>query len=124
MYMRPPSGCLVDKPTTVSVLFAGRYVNTSAIARSSGLNQAYISKILLGSREPTIHIARRVAASLGMGLEDMLEAIEERAKLRKQKNSDILQQHETRLAREDSADLRRAKAGLPVIPRMSGLRQE
>jgi transcriptional regulator with XRE-family HTH domain len=78
MYMSKPSDCLVLDPNPQSVRFAGRYVNISAIARSQGLSQSYVSKLLSGKQSPSILVAKKVAAALGMGLEDLLEAIEQR----------------------------------------------
>jgi hypothetical protein len=57
-----------------------------------------------------------------MGLEDLLEAIEVRVREIKQADNAILQQHASRIAHEDAEDLRRAKSGLPVKPRLSALR--
>jgi transcriptional regulator with XRE-family HTH domain len=76
--MMKPSGCLVYDPNPHSVRFAGKYINISAIARSQRLSQSYVSKLLSGKRSPSIRVAKKVAAALGMGLEDLLEAIEQR----------------------------------------------
>jgi|SRR5271157_2617282 len=78
--MKQPSGCLVLNPNPQSVRFAGRYVNINAIARSQDLSQSYVSKLLSGKRSPSILVAKKVAAALGMGLEDLLDAIEQRTK--------------------------------------------
>lgn len=58
------------------VKFAGISINLSEISRSHGIHVSHISRILSGKRVPSVDNARKIAASLGMGLEQFLYALE------------------------------------------------
>lgn len=75
-----PASCLEAKPTAQSVEFGGKMVSVSKIARTQGIDRGYVSRILSGQRVPRIPHAKKIAAALGMGLEEFLAAIEARRK--------------------------------------------
>jgi len=63
-------------PSSQSVYFAGDYINLTDIAVASGLYPNHLSRIFSGKRRPTLNVAQKVSAALGMGLESFLEALE------------------------------------------------
>ena len=75
-----PISCLAQKPNRRSVYFNGVAISVEAIAIKQRLDQGYLSRIFSGKRVPSIAHAQMIAAALGMGLEDFIEALEERVK--------------------------------------------
>lgn len=122
LYMRYPTGCLERNPDSATVKLAGKHINMAAIARSQDIDRSYLSRILSGKREPTIPVAKKIAAALGLGLEELLEAIEQHVKEIRQADAAILQTHNERIRKEDEQDLRSIQAGIPTVPRLPGLR--
>jgi hypothetical protein len=72
----PTTGVVVDKPNSQTVQFAGKSINLSAISRDQGIDKSYLSRIFNGQRMPTMPYARKIAASMGMGLEEFLDALQ------------------------------------------------
>ncbi len=105
------------KPTRQSILFAGRYISLMGIARGQNIHQSYLSRVFSGERIPSVNHARKLAAALGMGLEEFLEALDERVNSLEAKRQRVVSQYDARLRRESAEDMARAKAGRPVIPR-------
>ena len=68
------------KTTRPIVVLRGKIINVSATARRLDINQAYLSKILSGKRNPSLSILISIAKVLSFGIEDLLEAIEDRRK--------------------------------------------
>lgn len=74
-----PKGCLQEKPTAQSILFAGKYINLKEVARQQGIDESYLSRIFSGKRPlPRADYAMRIAKALGLGLEELIHAIEAR----------------------------------------------
>jgi transcriptional regulator with XRE-family HTH domain len=122
MYMRTPSACIQKKPAKNTVYLGGKPVNVTAIARAQNMDQSYLSRVLSGSRQPTILTAQKIAAALGVGLEELLDMVSLRkaelaARARKE-----LSAYRSRIAREDASDLTALKQGKPVPPRLPSLR--
>ncbi len=105
------------KPTSKSVLFAGRYISLSGISRNQDIDQSYLSRVFSGERTPSLTHARKLAAVLGMGLEAFLEALDEKAKNREIRIERIISQYDARLKREKAEDKAKVRSGRPVLPR-------
>ena len=120
--MANPVGCIERKPTPQSVKFGGRYINLSAMARSQNMDQSYLSRVFCGKRNPTLDHSRKMAAALGMTMDQFLEALDERTHALRKGDRAIVKQYHTRVATEDMEDAAAYAAGKPVPPRMPGLR--
>jgi len=112
----------MQKPFRHSVWLRGVCINLSAIARAANMDMSYVCRIFMHGVPPRVPILRKIAAALGMGLEDLLDAIEERrgklAELRKQ----ALDHYFARIKAEDEADLRALASGRTPLPRLPGTR--
>lgn len=83
--MRGPTRCLEDKPTCQSIHLGGRYISLSRLAEEGDFNHSYLSYIFSGQRTPSAKYFKRIADLLGMNMNDLMEAIEDRAKDRRAK---------------------------------------
>jgi transcriptional regulator with XRE-family HTH domain len=109
-------------PTSKTVWFGGKPINERAIARAQALDQSYVSRVFTGDRTPSIKNARKIAAVLGMGLEDFLEELDKHVAAVKKQNREIIEQHLQRITAEDTEDLRTIERGGIPKPRMPGFR--
>lgn len=74
-----PKGCLLEgNANSRSIRFAGRYINLKEVWRQSGVGHGYLSKIFSGERVASTTTYLRVAKALDMGLDELLNAIEDR----------------------------------------------
>lgn len=64
--------------TKQSISFNGEKLNLSDLGRTLCLDHSYLSRIFSGTRNPSIHVAQRIARTLGMDLPEFLTAIESR----------------------------------------------
>ena len=112
------SGIFVIKPTRSSVLFNGKYISFSGIARAQNLQQPTVSRIFSGVYQPTLHYAQKISAALGMRLDEFLIALDAHVANRQEKGKRILSQYDSRLRREKVEDDARASVGLPLIARL------
>lgn len=83
--MTGPTKCIDTEPNAQTIKLAGRYVNLKRIARAGPFNRSYISYILSGKRCPSTKFFKRLATCLGMTMDDLLQAIEERKATRHDK---------------------------------------
>ena len=120
--MEKPKSCLQLKPTSTTPVLSGVAINVSAICRAQGLGQGYVSKILSGERRATIDYYIKIAAALGMSVNGLIEAIDERVQSARSKERAIIDQHYDRLRREDASDFRALKSGHVPPPRLPALR--
>jgi transcriptional regulator with XRE-family HTH domain len=74
--LKGPYFCLAEKPNMQSVLFGGKFINLSEIARRTDTTPSHLSLIFSRRRDPSLKKARQFARALGMGLEDFVEALE------------------------------------------------
>lgn len=117
-----PKAFLVEKPNRLSTVFAGKTISLKAISRAQGIDMSYLSRIFSGKREPTLHHTKIIAAALGMGIEDFLEALDRRIAEVQAAEERIVKQHLQRVEREDNQDLRILRKGKTPAPRIPGLR--
>lgn len=120
--MNKPDGCRVTKPTRSSILFGGIWINVSAIARTQGMKQSFVSKIMSGSRGASVTDLRRVANAIGFGLEELLDAIELRRIAIQHRKEQTMANYNERVKAENIHDAKLANKGLPVPPRMTSFR--
>lgn len=117
------SGIVEKSPNTQTIRFAGQFINLSAIARAQGLDVSYLSRIFRGQRTPSLKHCMKIAAILGMSLDDFVAGLEQRKEDIAKDNSDVLQMHTQRIAREDNADLGTLRRGGVPAPRLPALRR-
>lgn len=117
------SGVIEKNPNTQTIKFGDQWINQSAIARAQGLDQSYVSRIFNGQRTPSLQSAQKIAAMLGMTLDQFVEALATRKKELAERNERILTAHRLRLDSEDRADLQVILGGGVPAPRLPALRQ-
>ncbi len=115
-------GVYDPKPTSKAVFFAGKAINMSAIGRATGHPVGSISRIFNGVRGLSILNARKIAAAMGMGLEDFLEELDKRVAFVKKRDRMMEEQHIARITAEDQADLSTIRNGGIPKPRLPGMR--
>lgn len=94
----------------------------SAIARTQGMKQSFVSKIMSGSRGASVTDLRRVANAIGFGLEELLDAIELRRIAIQHRKEQTMANYNERVKAENIHDAKLANKGLPVPPRMTSFR--
>lgn len=77
--MLGPKLCLEDDPDSRSVKLGGRYINVTLLANVMDSNHGYLCRILAGKRVPSVPFLEKMAAGLGMGIEELRITIAERA---------------------------------------------
>lgn len=113
---------VVEKPAINSVLLGGRYVSVQAISRVQGLDPSYVCKIINGKKDPTVKTARKIASAVGMGLEEFLDAVDERVKHLKAAEAKMVGEYKHRVRKEQMVDYIHGKRGRLVTKRMPGLK--
>ena len=86
MYVPGPRGtesCYVQRPTGRTIIFAGKYINLSAIRRATGISASHLSRIFRGERQPSVPRIRKISDALGMGIQDFIDALDVHIKLKK-----------------------------------------
>lgn len=119
-------GCILSDPSNQAVKFGEKWINLSAISRSQGIDLSFLSKILSGKRQASVATLLKIAAAVGMGLEEVLSAIEERrrASLEQEHREAnlILDPYKKRIAAEDAFDKSQIRKGKAPIPRNPAFR--
>lgn len=73
-----PQFYITGKPQGHSVWLAGVCIDLTAIAHETGLGHGYLSRVLSGKSNPSVPYLRRLADILGMSIDSLLTAIDER----------------------------------------------
>jgi transcriptional regulator with XRE-family HTH domain len=82
----------------------------------------YLSNIFSGKRVPSMQVYRKIAAGLGMTMDELLAGIDDRVEALTAKRRALQQMHDQRVEREDRQDLNKASRGQIPLPRLPGLR--
>lgn len=117
------TGVFEKAPNTQTIKFAGKYINLSAIARSQSLDVSYLSRIFRGERMPALKYCIKIAAMLGMTLDDFVQALEERVQAVKNEAASLLRSHNQRVDKEDIQDLAAYAQGRIPAPRLPATRR-
>jgi plasmid maintenance system antidote protein VapI len=115
---RKLEGCILEKPTRQSISLGGKYINMSAISRLQDIDLSYLSKIINGQKPMSLNAARKIGAAIGMTIEELIDAIEERNRLRRERDHKIIKQYKHRISKEDKEDEAMLAAGIPPRPRL------
>ncbi len=116
-----PKGCVETHPHCQSVKLGNTFVNLSMIARSQGLRKDYLSRIFSGQRTPSVLTVQKIAAALGLSVDEFLELLDDRLKLKQEEREKLMNQHfdrKRREALEDAGALRQGKAVAPRLPEL------
>lgn len=117
----PVVSCIEEHPTTQTIRLGGKYISLRRLSRYTGVDEAYMSKMMAGKRDPmrmSLGVALQIAAALGMSLDELIQAIVERARelqqasVRSQLFIDYMQ------TQQEQAELSAARKGLPPPPRI------
>jgi transcriptional regulator with XRE-family HTH domain len=117
------TGIFEKAPNAQTVKFAGKFINLSAIARAQGLDVSYLSRIFRGERAPSLKHCTKIAAVLGMTLDDFVQGLEERCKAVQAERESLMRAHTDRISREDAEDLRTYAKGSVPAPRLPAVRK-
>lgn len=71
-----PTECLADPPTPTSIVLSGVAISIACISRSADVDKTYVSRVFGGKRTPSIQMAKKMAAALGMEIGAFLSALE------------------------------------------------
>ena len=115
------NGVVVEKPCADNIFFNGQFISIGAISRSQNLDGSYISRILAGNRNPTMTYAIKIASALGITVDTLYHAIQERKHRTAQDLAKIEEEYNHRITQEAQEDIAKVKAGKPVAPRIPGL---
>ena len=74
--MRKQGSPIDEYPSKATIWFAGKPLNLCAIGRAQNLHNSYLSRVFSGNRYPSVKNARKIAAALGMGLEEFLKTLD------------------------------------------------
>lgn len=70
-----PTRYLSEKANHQTIKLAGRHINIARLAEGEDLDHSYCTRIINGSRTPSVDYLRKVAKGLGMSVDGLLEAI-------------------------------------------------
>lgn len=73
-----PRAYLEDHPTAQSIKLGGRYINAKKLAVDQNLCHSYVTRILNGQRPASISYYQIIATALCMGLEELIDSINDR----------------------------------------------
>jgi len=86
MYVPNPrftEGCYVQSPTAQTITFAGKYINLSAISRSTGISGSHLSRLFRGKRQASVPRIRKISDALRMRIQEFIDALDVYTKRKK-----------------------------------------
>lgn len=117
----PIVSCIEEHPTTKTIQLGGRYISLRRLSNYTGVDEAYMSRMLAGKRDPmrmSVGLMLQIASALGMSIDELIQAIVERAaqlrqaQVRSQLFVDYME------TQQEQAELSAARRGLPPPPRV------
>lgn len=114
----------MTKPAVNSISLGGKFLNLHAISRLTGISRGFVHAVVNGEKTPSTDYAQRIAAAIGMGLEEFLLAIDQRVEQKEARAADILEAYKERRRREKQQDRARVQAGKAPIPRLPAFQLE
>lgn len=114
-----PVSCIEPKPSRKTVYLNGVPISLQQLMRASDVDEGQISRILSGKRDPAeVSLGQhlRLAAALGMCLDDLIDAIYTRRDVKLAKAEQDRYWHNYRRNMENNANAARAREGLPLVP--------
>lgn len=114
-----PIACIEQKPSRKTTYLNGVPISQSQLMRASDIDQGQISRILSGKRDPAeVSLGQhlRLAAALGMTLDDLLDAIYARREAKLARAEQDRYWHAYRRNLEGKENMARMSHGLPSVP--------
>lgn len=63
------------KPNSQTVMLGGKPINLSEISRETGLSVSFLSRIMAGTRDPSLATLKLLAEHLGYTLDELVNLI-------------------------------------------------
>lgn len=76
-----PNRCLEPNPNPRTVLFCGYFISITQLSLITGIGLSHVCKIFLGTRNPSVKTARKLAEGLGMTIQAFLRGLDDRRAL-------------------------------------------
>lgn len=117
----PVVSCIEEHPTTQTIKLGGRYIALRRLCTYTGVDEAYLSRILAGKRDPmrmSIGMALQISAALGMSIDELIQAILDRAEALKLASVKAQMFVDYVEVQQQQAELSAARKGLPPPPRI------
>lgn len=119
---RRREGPIVEKPAINTIYICDRPVCLRSIARVQNIERSYLTKIMNGTRSAGINYYIKIAAAIGVTVDELVAGIAKRVQDDRSKKEMTLEQYNNRVKKEDARDNYLKRIGRPVKPRMPGLR--
>lgn len=116
-----PTGCLMVRPTNISVFFAGTFINLAAIARLQGIEYTFVVHIFGGRRYPKITIGRKIAAALGMDTEEFYRALDDHIMGMEARANSATEKYQARIQKEREERAATLASGRIPLSRLPGV---
>lgn len=117
----PVISCIEEHPTTQTIKLGGRYISLRRLQAYTGIDEGYLSRMMNGKRDPTLMklgVALQIAAALGMSIDELIEALLERARYHQHKEVRSQLYVDYMETQQNQRDLANARIGLPPQPRI------
>lgn len=117
----PVVSCIEEHPTSQTLKIGGKYIALRRLASYTGVDEAYMSRMLNGKRDPmrmSVGVAAQIAAALGMSIDELIQAIFERIEVRARYQTKAQMFLEYVETQQQQAELSALKKGLPPPPRV------
>lgn len=118
----PTGPCVIDNPSKSTLVLCGKFINCTAIARTQGMTQSWVSYLVNGVYDGTMRNYIKIAGAIGVTLDELMAGIEERKRLRAEQDQQILDIYDKRIAVENNRDRTARNQGRIVKPRLPGTR--
>lgn len=115
----PIVSCIEPFPNSRTLYLAGKAINISRVQQMTGIDRAYISRMLNGIRPPenmSLGTAMLLAGCLGLSVEELIDAIYERQAKLKRTKAQLQVWADYMLSREKANRTRLSNQGLPAPP--------
>lgn len=113
------TNCIEAHPTPRTIQLGGVYVSIRAIGRLTGVDHAYLSRMLSGKRDParmSLGLAMQIAGALGLSLDDFIQALYDRQKKLVETRVKLEMFRDYLDTQEERERMRRLRQGLPAPP--------
>lgn len=116
--MNKQTSVYLTKPVRNSVYFNGRYISLSSIARAAGISHSGLSRALRGDNGFLLSTARKVAAVMGITLDELAAGMDARQLTIQNREKRALSAYDARLRKNKQEDMERMADNKLPIPRL------
>jgi len=115
--MARPVGAIERKPTKQTIWFGGMPINQWELAKAAVADKGHVSRILRGLMMPSLNTAMKLAAVLGLSLDEFMDNFRAAKEARLKEHQRLTDLYYNRIAAEDTEDTRTIKNGGVPAPR-------